>query len=861
MRTTAKVLFAAFAIGLLAMPAWAQDSVSPGVDAAINGFESNTHQSFLGLATDWSSHHLVYSKPAPGSDAEDTVQQNPRYWEQQIRHSLPESEASFANDVPTDDSLANWDSIANKKKKVKNKNNKKNKSSLAGLWEVNLDSAATSGKEMFPATFTASTSPSCANATQPDFVVYNTNVAGGTPATATASNAGTFSTGNNTPSGTFTITNSFTGASLVLTASTTLNTGNNFLVGSNLGTGSATNAASLAAKIVANGASVGATATSSGSDVTVTARFAGTDGNSIALASSLAHFTLNFTALSGGTNAATIMALDNIYITTCASFGTVPAPYWSYNTGGTDHTSPVVSQAGDEVAFVQSVSGVANLVVLQYAPGNGHLGSVALTSNPSYPSCTAPCMISLPFSGGADDTNSSPFVDQGTLYVGDNKGALHKFINIFTGGTPTEVTTGGWPVTVGTATQVLSSPVADLNTQNIFVGDNAGNLRYVKDTGSTTGVCSSGSNGGAIPCLGTTNGVASGPTAIAQGGSVTDGPLLDVTTSKVFWFDSIPGTGSTHLMNILNQTDEAVTSSTDRVITFDTGNTSVRTGSMHAGAFDNNYFSNTGPEAGLLYVCAVNNGGTFFNHPSLYRVGFSAAGLMNTTTNGGPLDMVSATSATQNECSPLTEFLNGSTDYIFGSVQTDGALTGCTGACLYSFTVTPKTFTATVNSLPVNGGTITVGGVVYTWSTTTCSSGNCIVVGASTTTVATNLAAAINSTCSGSSQCFTTTDNTNASATSSSNVATITNLGTGTLTPAQSTGAHFAFSPTSVATSFPTNSTAGMNATGGTSGIVVDNAFGSGGSQVYYTPLSNQACTTVGGTGGCATQASQSGLN
>ena len=52
----------------------------PGVDAAINGFESNTHQSFLGLATDWSSHHVVYSKPAPGSDTEDKVQQSPRYW-------------------------------------------------------------------------------------------------------------------------------------------------------------------------------------------------------------------------------------------------------------------------------------------------------------------------------------------------------------------------------------------------------------------------------------------------------------------------------------------------------------------------------------------------------------------------------------------------------------------------------------------------------------------------------------------------------------------------------------------------------------------------------------------------------------
>lgn len=50
--------------------------------------------------------------------------------------------------------------------------------------------------------------------------------------------------------------------------------------------------------------------------------------------------------------------------------------------------------------------------------------------------------------------------------------------------------------------------------------------------------------------------------------------------------------------------------------------------------------------------------------------------------------------------------------------------------------------------------------------------------------------------------------------------------------------------------------------TGGTSGIIIDNSSSAGGaSQVYFTPLSNQLCTTSGGTGGCAIQASQSGLD
>ena len=88
-----KVLLAAFVFGLLAMPAWAQNS-APTLNDAISGYESAAHQSFQGLATDWSSHHVVYSKPAPGSDAEYKVQQDPRYWQQQIRRSLTASSDS-----------------------------------------------------------------------------------------------------------------------------------------------------------------------------------------------------------------------------------------------------------------------------------------------------------------------------------------------------------------------------------------------------------------------------------------------------------------------------------------------------------------------------------------------------------------------------------------------------------------------------------------------------------------------------------------------------------------------------------------------------------------------------------------------
>jgi hypothetical protein len=65
------------------------------------------------------------------------------------------------------------------------------------------------------------------------------------------------------------------------------------------------------------------------------------------------------------------------------------------------------------------------------------------------------------------------------------------------------------------------------------------------------------------------------------------------------------------------------------------------------------------------------------------------------------------------------------------------------------------------------------------------------------------------------------------------------------------------------AISVPTQATQAIQATLGSSGIIIDNALGgTGESQIYYTPLSNQSCagngSTGNGTGGCAVQTSQS---
>lgn len=59
-----------------------------------------------------------------------------------------------------------------------------------------------------------------------------------------------------------------------------------------------------------------------------------------------------------------------------------------------------------------------------------------------------------------------------------------------------------------------------------------------------------------------------------------------------------------------------------------------------------------------------------------------------------------------------------------------------------------------------------------------------------------------------------------------------------------------------------TTPAAGLAVTGGTTGVIIDNVVNSpgGASQVYFGTLADQACTTSGGTGGCAMQVSQLAL-
>ncbi len=554
------------------------------------------------------------------------------------------------------------------------------------------------------------------------------------------------------------------------------------------------------------------------------------------------------TSKTGSSTQASIVAFDNLY-SGCG--GTVPETYWAYNTGGTVQTSSVLSLDGSELAFVQSVSSQAQLVLLKWQKSTTATsispGTINVVSNSQYSTCTVPCMTTIAFSGGANDTNSSPFVDYSndTLYVGDDAGTLHKFTSVFGTGTPTEVTSG-WPVSLAPGLK-LNSPVHDSASRKVFVGSG-----YNGTTGSQL-----------FAVNGTTGVVTGTSSSLGKGSGLAASAILDSSAGRVYVF--VGNDGSTNCSGpceAVYQFPVTFTSGKGTEATVGVGGSFP----LYNGDFDNAYLTSSNA-TGNLIVC----GGSFFGtaEPTIYKVPVTA-GVMSTSSATGP-----ALATSNVACSPVTDIYNPQTggigDRIFASVTSGGDAAACSsGGCvasLVSNTWQPST-------------SYTLGQVVL-------DSSNFMQVAAIAGTSKTGSAPSWIDTCGNE-----TTDG------------TVTWTNAGFLTPvtpsgwqantfwsvgarildsnlniecALETGIHSAVTVPvwKTAIGAVTTETTGLQwrnggpmtshalaVTGGTSGIIMDNILGSGvlagASQVYFSTLGTGGC----GTGnGCAIQASQSGLN
>jgi hypothetical protein len=267
--------------------------------------------------------------------------------------------------------------------------------------------------------------------------------------------------------------------------------------------------------------------------------------------------------------------------------------------------------------------------------------------------------------------------------VGDDGGKLWKATGVFNG-TPA-LAGGNWAAgIVVNATHKLTSPVLEFTSRHIIVGDDSGRLSYVRDTGSATGTCASGS----VPCLGTPN------IAVFTAGSLVDPVMIDGSTQKVFAFGG-GGTGTVNAKVV--QTDTTFSSPVSTAV----GNNSAAP--IHSGAFSDGYFTGADPSAGFLYVCGKTTGA---DSPTLYRIGFNSSGVMNGTKDASSLPL----SADTRECSPLTEIKNtnqgGGTDWLFlGMPGTCSAFGGSTGGCVMSFNITGAFPTTAAATGATTGGT------------------------------------------------------------------------------------------------------------------------------------------------------------
>ncbi len=399
-------------------------------------------------------------------------------------------------------------------------------------------------------------------------------------------------------------------------------------------------------------------------------------------------FVVYNTSLAGSSTQASIIAYDNLY-TGCS--GTVPAAYWAYNTGGTVVTSVALSLDGSQVAFAQTNStGAATLVLLKWKASTTESAGAPATPTAAtasgYRTCTAPCSLTLTFSGtSANDSASSVFCDYATdtIYVGDDAGQLHKFSGVFQG-TPGEIASP-WPVAVSSSP--LSSPVYDSSSGNVFVGDYLLNLTsYCGPTGETCGhFYSVGSSSGSVVGM-------SGQLDYNFG--VVDAPLVDSSAGRAFVFVGADANfGSASACG----TDVPCSGVFQFPTNFTSGNGAEATVGpgyqfLMAGTFDNEYFSssNASSPTGHLYV--VGNTGPANN--ALFQI-FINAGVMSTSAIAGPTVSTNYTNGYYSAGLDLTEIYTGSKDYVFLSVLSYGEPASCSSTlsdgCIMGFDVTSGT--------------------------------------------------------------------------------------------------------------------------------------------------------------------------
>jgi hypothetical protein len=389
-------------------------------------------------------------------------------------------------------------------------------------------------------------------------------------------------------------------------------------------------------------------------------------------------FGLSSTSPSPPGTLANLVAFNNLYVNATGTggfcTGTAPNVLFAYDittvTGGKITTSPILSEDGKKIGFVESVPtnvglGITATAIFHVVTWVGGVGQGVIGA--AVPPPTGH-MISVPFSVGANDSASSPWIDYSAdiVYVGSDNGLVYKITGVFHG-TPTLIGAPTWPVQAGTLH--LTSPVLDSVRGELMVGSASGNLFGIN---TATGALS----------------------ALAVGGGTSSGivapPLVDVTNGTTF---AVSANGGTSAVLVQADTGTMLPLATGHIGMGAAGGTAFN---IHSPAVSNLYFNT--PSSGVIRVCGT---GAADTTPWLYTFGFTGA-LMNPI----PLTPQQILTSTAARCAGFTEFFNpyvggtSGTDFFFFGLTKDCTGLG-TGGCVAEFTNADP---STILTMPVTGG-------------------------------------------------------------------------------------------------------------------------------------------------------------
>jgi hypothetical protein len=664
-----------------------------------------------GMPEDWTHHNVIFSNPGTEEDAIQNATyvewlklvNEPRYILHTLRQHLPAQ-------GPAAENIARFQEMAVSRAQATTNSNATLKTPKPPIvvvkppvngakpkmhhdWSVLLGaSGATVGAGNYPAkySFSISATPLCGNAGTPDYAVYNTSLAGSsTQASIVAYDNLYASCSGQVPSDYWAFN---TGGAVVTSVVLSLD-------GSQL---------------------VFVQTPASGSAQLVLLKWAATPtGHTL---------TSGSTNITSGSKAFTVTSgLSYLDVGAQISGTGIPAgdtiATWTSATAGTLYTAATGNGTSGETLTITADAGSPD--------------TLTAVSNGSYSGCTAPCMTTLTFSGSGTvtDTLSSPYVDYSNniVYVGDSSGHLHKFINIFNGATPAEVTSAPWPVAV--SANILTSPVHDPSSGNIYVADSGGFLYAYNASGTKV--------------------MDSSQLAINAGG-IVQGPLVDSSTGKVYAF--VGRDGSTALTSACGAGSYG--SGCSSVFQFSTSNTSTgNTGTIcsqygttsyptswttgtncgsekifgeqnggpnlvYTGAFDHIYYTGSG-NTGNLWTCSTTiyqtascsgaNSANTCNNTKLVYVPMTSAWPAVDWGDTAFYSLTDTTTANPAYCTPTTESYGagGSTnDYVFVGATLGGSRTGTDcyiggtgsdGGCLYSFLVSSNGTTTIVPNGATDG--------------------------------------------------------------------------------------------------------------------------------------------------------------